>query len=157
MGFLTSMAISANGMTTQRMRMDIISQNLANVTNTRTVEGGPYRRKVIITGEKTAVRFSAYMDRASTLFGSGFARAGNTAFTGLGSQVLGIATDASDFKMEYDPTHPDADEMGYVSYPNVDELAEMVDLMAATRAFDANVTAFNAAKSMALKALEIGR
>lgn len=153
MGFFNSMSISASGMSAQRMRMDIISQNLSNATTTRVGEDGePYRRQVVVLQEK------------ETSFASRFRTARSRYFTSTGQGVLGrgvevpsVATDMSDFKMEYDPSHPDANEEGYVLYPNVDEMAEMVDMMAATRAFEANVTAFNAVKAMALKALEIGK
>lgn len=125
--------------------MDIISQNIANSTTTRTAAGGPYRRRVAVLQQKQPDAFSAYLDRAKN------PTAGN------GVIVSEIATDMSDFKYDYDPTNPDADANGYVAYPNVDEAQEMIDMMSATRSFEANVTALNATKSMALKALEIGK
>ena len=125
--------------------MDVISQNIANANTTRTAEGGPYRRRVAVLREKQAEPFSAYLEEAK---GPG---------VGRGVEVAGIALDMSEFKLDYDPTHPDAGEDGYVRYPNVDEVTEMVDMMSATRSYEANVTAINATKGMALKALEIGK
>lgn len=143
--FLKSLDISASALTAQRMRMDIISQNIANANTTRTESGEPYRRRVAVLSEKRRSPFSAYLRNA-----------GN-AFTGNGVIVSQIATDMSGFKYDYDPEHPDADESGYVRYPNVNEAQEMIDMICATRSYEANVTALNATKSMAMKALEIGR
>ncbi len=143
--FLKSLDISASALTAQRMRMDIISQNIANANTTRTEAGEPYRRRVAVLAEKRRSLFSTYLQNA-----------GN-AFTGNGVIVSRIATDMSDFKYDYDPAHPDADENGYVRYPNVDEAQEMIDMICVTRSYEANVTALNATKSMAMKALEIGR
>lgn len=151
MGFLKSLDISASGMSAQRMRMDTITQNVANATTTRTAEGGPYQRRVVMLAEKEGSKFASYLSRArnaGTLKG---------APENMGVKVSGIATDTSAFRLEYDPTHPDANEDGYVEYPNVDEVVELVDMMAATRAFEANVTAFNATKAMVSKAFEIGK
>jgi flagellar basal-body rod protein FlgC len=138
MGFLSSLDISTSALTTQRMRMNVISENIANADTTRTANGEPYRRRVVTLGEKPA-SFSDALKSA----------------TGGGVMVTGIVEDASDFEYEYDPTHPDANEAGYVAYPNVDETEEIIDLMSATRSYEANVTALNATKSMAIKALEI--
>ena len=143
MSFLNAFNISGSALTAQRMRMDIISQNLANATTTRTESGEPYRRQVAVLSEKKAT-FSTYLDSAMAVKGGGVT-------------VSGIATDQSAFTTEYDPDHPDADENGYVSYPNVNETTELIDMMAATRAYEANVTALNSMKSMMLKALEIGK
>lgn len=139
MGFLDNMDISASGLTAQRMRMDVISQNIANASTTRTADGEPYRRRVTVLSEKPAP-FSSYLNAA-----------------GSGVAVTHITQDMSDFLLEHDPGHPDADENGYVRLPNVDEVKEMLDMMSATRAYEANVTALNATKSMAMKALEIGK
>lgn len=151
MGFLKTLDISASGMTAQRMRMDTIAQNVASAQVTRTEDGGPYRRRVVVMREKGSTSFSTYFSRARN--GGSL----KNLMGGAGVEVADIATDMSGFRMEYDPTHPDADEEGYVAYPNVDEAVEMIDMMAATRAFDANVTAFNATKAMATKAFEIGK
>ena len=147
MGFLRTMDISASGMTAQRMRMDVITQNIANAKTTRTAEGGAYRRRVTAFAER---------QDGGTAFSSVYGQA-RSAYSGSGVKVASVVTDPSDFQYEYDPAHPDANEEGYVAYPNVDELVEMIDMMAATRAFEANVTAFNATKAMAQKALQIGK
>jgi flagellar basal-body rod protein FlgC len=144
MGFLSSMDISTSALTAQRMRMDVISENIANADTTRTETGEPYRRRAVVLTQKQATSFSSYYEDAKA----------STA--GRGVYVSEIVEDQSDFVLEYNPTHPDADADGYVSYPNVDEVEEMVDMMSATRSFEANVTALNATKSMAMKALEIG-
>ncbi|MEJ5228685.1 MAG: flagellar basal body rod protein FlgC [Pseudothermotoga sp.] len=133
--FLT-LNISASGMTAQRLRIDIISSNIANSESTRTEQGTPYRRRVPI--------FSEY------LIGTGKTKSS-------GVKVTRIEEDPSPFRLVYDPTHPDADENGYVSMPNVNVLREMVDLISAQRSYDANVAAFNVTKSMISSALQIGR
>jgi flagellar basal-body rod protein FlgC len=143
MSFLNAFNISGSALTAQRMRMDVISQNLANANTTRTESGDPYRRQMAVLSEKKA-SFSSYLSSAMGV-------------TGGGVVVSSIETDQSDFKIEYDPDNPDADENGYVRYPNVDEVTELVDMMAATRAYEANVTALNSMKGMMLKALEIGK
>lgn len=149
MGLFRTLDISASGLTAQRMRMDTITENLANAGTTRTADGEPYRRRVTVLSEKNVSSFSSMLSEAR--------RAQDGRTLGNGVKVAAIVEDMSDFRLEYDPTHPDADEEGYVSYPNVDEAAELIDMMAATRAFEANVTAFNATKSMALKSFEIGK
>lgn len=141
MGFLSSIDISASGLTAQRMRMDVISQNIANATTTRTATGQPYRRRVAVIQSQQGNPFSSYFNQA----------------VGNGVVVSQIVEDTSPFKLEYNPEHPDADADGYVRLPNVDEVKEYIDMMSATRSFEANVTALNATKSMAMKALEIGR
>ncbi|MHB1313915.1 MAG: flagellar basal body rod protein FlgC [Christensenellales bacterium] len=145
MSFLSSFDISASGLTAQRLRMDVISQNIANIDTTRTEAGGPYRRRVAVFASKEGNAFASYLSAA------------RAASVGRGVYIARIAEDMSDFKMEYDPTHPDANADGYVSLPNVDEATEMVDMMSATRSYEANVTAFNAMKNIAMKALEIGK
>jgi flagellar basal-body rod protein FlgC len=143
MSFLNAFNISGSALTAQRMRMDVISQNLANAQTTRTADGSPYRRQVtVITEQKPS--FSSYLDSAMNP-------------VGRGAVVSSIVEDPSDFKLEYDPDNPDADADGYVRYPNVNETTELIDMMAATRAYEANVTALNGMKSMMLKALEIGK
>ena len=146
MAFLNSINISASGLTAEKLRMDVISRNIANVNTTRTADGTPYRRQVVVfqEGDKQ-MSFSDYLNDASkTLIGSGV-------------KVAGITEDKTPFKSVYDPGHPDADEEGYVKMPNIDVMTEMVNMISASRAYEANVTAINSAKSMALKALEIGR
>lgn len=140
MGFLSSMDISGSALTAQRLRMDVISENIANADTTVTETGEPYRRKVCEFGERSADSFSNVFSQA----------------IGGGVKITGIVEDQSDFEVEYDPTSPLADADGYVRKPNVDEVEEMIDLMSATRSYEANVTALDATKSMAVKALEIG-
>jgi flagellar basal-body rod protein FlgC len=140
MGFLSSLNISASALTAQRMRMDVISENIANADTTRTENGGPYRRRVVELAEQP-ITFSAALKQA----------------TGGGVVVSQIVEDQSDFEYEYDPTNPDADANGYVAKPNVDTAEEIIDMMSATRSYEANVTALNATKSIAMKALGIGR
>lgn len=145
MGFLDSLNISGSGLTAQKYRMEIVAQNLANADTTRTVAGGPYRRKLVVLEEIGSTGTFAQALRASS------------AGSGGGVRVREVLDDTDDFKVEYDPTHPDANEDGYVELPNVDTTQEMVDMMAASRLYEANVTAFNAMKAMASKALEIGK
>lgn len=147
MGFFSALENSASALTAQRLRMDIISENIANVNTTRTEQGTPYRRKtVIFEGQNGNTPFSSYLSKAS----QGLVKSG-------GVRVSAIVEDQTAFKSVYDPGHPDADENGMVEMPNVDVVAEMVNMISATRAYEANVTAINTTKSMASKALEIGR
>jgi len=129
--------------------MDIIAQNIANVNTTRTEDGTPYRRKTVVFQERERVPFSRYLSSASR---ERFLNGGAG-----GVKVTAIVEDPSPFREVYDPGHPDADENGIVRMPNVDIITEMVNMISATRAYEANVTALNASKSMASKALEIGR
>jgi flagellar basal-body rod protein FlgC len=146
MGFLDSINISASALTAEKLRMDIISKNIANANTTRTANGTPYRRQVVVfENAGNNIPFSQYLNDASK------------AMIGNGVKVKGIAEDQSPFKMQYDPGNPDADKDGYVKMPNVDVMTEMVNMITASRAYEANVTAINSAKSMAMKALEIGR
>ncbi len=145
MDLLTAMKIGASGLTAQRARMNVVSGNLANIQTTRTLEGGPYRAKSIVFMAKPVEEdFKAALNnKLSTCI--------------QGVEVLGVVEDNEDFKEVYDPSHPDANERGIVLMPNVNVMEEMVDMLSATRAYEANVTAINAAKSMALKTLEIGK
>ncbi|MBV9849613.1 MAG: flagellar basal body rod protein FlgC [Armatimonadetes bacterium] len=146
MGFMDSLSISASGMTAERLRMDVIANNLANVNTTRTPGGGPFRREQVV------------LSPAGGSFGDALAAATGDSESGLkGVQVTAIVPDTSPFKRVYEPGHPDADAQGYVSMPNIDTVTEMVDMMGATRAYEANVAAVDAIKSMAEKAIEIGR
>lgn len=146
MTIFNSFNISASGMSAQRLRMDIISNNLANANTTRTAEGGAYRRQIAVFGERNT----------PVAFGDILAQAMNQN-SGNGVRVLRVAQDQSPLKMVYNPDHPDANGEGYVAMPNVNVVTEMVDMISASRSYEANVTAVNAAKSMAMKALEIGR
>ncbi len=147
MGIFDAINISASGLTAQRMRMDIISKNIANANTTRTDNGLPYRRQVVVFEEhKSDVPFSAYLTRESRRL-----------IQGDGVKVTAIKEDNGPYKRVYDPGHPDADKEGYVLMPNVDIVTEMVNMISATRAYEANVTVLNGTKGMAMKALEIGR
>jgi flagellar basal-body rod protein FlgC len=138
------MDISASAMSAERTRMNLISTNLANANSTKTAEGGPYKRRdAIFTATPVAGSFSNALNRADR----GLARV----------EVTGIVEDSTPSRLQYDPTHPDADATGYVALPNVNIIEEMADMISATRAYEANVTAAQAAKSMAMKALELGR
>ena len=146
MGIFQSFNISATGMTAQRFRTDIIAENIANVNTTSTESGGPYRRKIVTFQEKDVTPFS-----------ESFSYSKNKA-VGNGVKVSKVSEDfETDFIMEYDPSNPDADENGYVSYPNVNTVTEMTNLIDATRSYEANATAFTASKSMALKGLEMSK
>ncbi|WZL79460.1 flagellar basal body rod protein FlgC [Eubacteriales bacterium mix99] len=138
-----TMQISASGLTAERLRMDTIASNIANVNTTHTEQGGPYRRKIAVFQENLATE----RDRESGKIGS----------VSRGIKAVGVVEDKSPLQSVFDPTHPDADANGYVSMPNVNILNEMVDLIASTRAYEANVTAVNATKGMMARALEIGR
>lgn len=145
MSTINSMSVSASGMTAQRLRMDIISQNIANVNTTRDADGNPYRRKMVVFGEKGASAFDDVMLRTNGIAGNGV-------------KVTQIAEDReTEMRRVYDPSSPDADDDGYVTYPNVNVVQEMTDMIDASRSFEANVTAFNAGKNMALRGLEIGK
>jgi flagellar basal-body rod protein FlgC len=146
MNFLDAMETSSSGMAAQRFRMNIISSNIANSQTTRTPEGGPYRRREVIFGALPAPRTFEEELRSQV-----------KPDEPLHAKVLGVAVDERPPILKYDPFHPDANEEGYVAMPNIDPMEEMVNLMLATRSYQANVAAFNATKSMALRALEIGR
>lgn len=154
MAFLDSMNIVASGLTAQQLRLDIVSENITNASTTRTENGnGPYRRKMVVfqsvSGSET---FQEAMMRAAA---GAATRDGQQSVGGV--RVAEIVEDPSDFKLVYDPTHPDANRNGYVEMPNVDTIKEMADAMAATQAYSANVTAFNALKAVISKGLEIGK
>lgn len=147
MSFFDSLDISASGLTAQRLRMDLISQNIANANTTRTEDGTPYRRKVALFQQRDGNRpFSDYLTEASA-----------SKIGGGGVRVLRVMEDSSPLKKVYDPGNPDADKEGYVMMPNVDVTTEMVNMISASRSYEANVSALNATKNMAMKALEIGR
>lgn len=147
MSIFSSFNINSSGLTAQRYRMDIISQNLANANTTRTEDGTPYRRKVVTFAEKNSqTTFSRVLNEATDRY------------SGTGVKVNGVYEDTwNEMIQTYDPSHPDADENGYVWYPNVNTIAEMTDLIDASRAYEANATAFTASKAMALKGLEMGK
>ncbi|WP_059172709.1 flagellar basal body rod protein FlgC [Bacillus sp. FJAT-27445] len=144
MSIFQSLSISGSALTTQRLRLDVISSNIANANTTRgefvNGEWVPYRRKMVEVAQGNAPSFANYLQKELT-----------------GVRATRIVQDQTPFKAVYDPTNPDSNEQGYVFMPNVDITKEMVDLMSASRAYEANVTAFNAGKAMLVKALEIGR
>lgn len=147
MAFLNAMNISASGLTAQRARLDVTAENISNSSTTRTESGDPYRRRMVV-----------FEPRNEGSFQEIFSRTAKGKYSGQqGVVVSEIIEDDSPFKSVYEPTHPDADENGYVMMPNVDLLKETIDGMEASRAYDANVTAFNAIKAMATKGLEVGR
>ena len=145
MDFFDALKTSATGLSAQRLRINLISGNLANASTTRTAEGGPYRRKEAVfaatpgTGAFNEVLESQRRQALPQV------------------KVLEVFSDDSEPIRKFDPNHPDADESGYVSLPNVNVMEEMVNLISATRSYEANVAAIKAAKEMALKALEIGK
>lgn len=147
MSFFNSFDISASGMTAQRQRLDIAAENISNMNTTRTASGGPYRRKMVVLQENPVSSFRSELQSRLS---------GKTSQKG-GVKVAEIVEDQRDLQPVYNPEHPDADENGYVMMPNVDLVKETVDGMSATRAYEANITAFNAMKLMAQKALEIGK
>lgn len=134
MNSFDAMRISASGLSAERLRMDTITSNMVNATTTRTQDGGPYVRKVAVFQEALDKNMNSY-----------------------GVKAVEIKEDKSDLRMVYDPSHPDANDEGYVAYPNVNVLNEMADMIAATRAYEANADTLDANKSMFMKALEIGR
>jgi len=147
MGYFGALDIGASALTAQRLRMDTISQNIANANTTRTEDGTPYRRRVVVFQEQSnGIPFSEYLSDSS-----------KQQYLGKGVKVAKIVEDPSPFRKVYDPGHPDADADGYVEMPNIDVVTEMVNMISATRAYEANVTSINTTKSIAMKALEIGR
>ncbi len=146
MSLFQSFNINTSGMTAQRFRMDVISENVANVTTTRTEDGTPYTRKIVTFREKNVTPFSQVLNNT------------REALLGNGVKVSRVSEDTeSDYVMKYDPSHPDADENGYVSYPNVNIITEMTNLIDASRSYEANITAFQTSKAIALKGLELGK
>ena len=149
MGLFQPFDIAATGMTAQRFRMDVIAENIANVSTTRTENGGPYRRKIVTFQEKqlkAGVPSFKHILKDST-----------AAYMGNGVKVSKVSEDTeTDFIMAYDPSHPDADENGYVRYPNVNTVTEMTNLIDASRSYEANTTAFQAIKSMAQTGIQVG-
>ena len=145
MSVFGTMNISATGLTAQQTRIDTISQNIANVNSTRDADGNIYKRKTVVFQEKDHVAFSDVLG-------------GNMINVGKGVKVAKIVNDnETPVRKVYDPSHPDANEDGYVMYPNVNTVTEMTNMIDATRAYEANVTMLNASKSMATRALSIGQ
>ena len=139
--------VATSALTAQRLRMDVIANNVANAETTRTSEGGTYKRQQVVFSAQLAGEKNAYLASGKV----------STETKTQGVRVAAILADDSPGHRVYDPDHPDADKEGFVTYPNVNIVTEMTDMLSATRSYEANVTVFNALKSMALKALEISR
>ena len=151
MGLFDALQISASGLTAERMRMDVTAENLANAQSTRGADGQPYRRKEVVLQQRTS-------DFGSMLSSAMAPRGGAPGSSPAGGvEVAGIVEDQSAFRLVYDPGHPDANAEGYVEMPNVNSVTEMVDLISASRGYEANVTAINTAKQMFSKTLDILR
>ena len=136
MGLFDSLRISASGMTAERLRMDVIAENLANANTTRGVDGGPYQRKQVVLSQQSGGSFEDALN---------------------GVEVAGVVADPAPPRRVYDPGHPDADDTGYVELPNLSPVTEMVDLITASRGYEADVQAMNAARQMFQKTLDILR
>ena len=147
MSFFASLDTSASALTAQRLRLDIISQNMANASTTRTEAGGPYKRKTVV--------FEAIQNDANKDFKSILNHKKQSGCNGV--RVARIVEDQSDGNLVYDPSHPDANAQGYVEMPNVNTIDEMVNMISASRSYEANVNSFNSMKSMFTKALDIGK
>jgi flagellar basal-body rod protein FlgC len=143
MDFLTALHISSTGLTAQRTTMNVISTNLANLNTTRTQKGMPYRRKVALMEAKPVQDFDSVLNSETEAL--------------HGVRVSEIVEDATPFRQVYNPGHPDANEIGYVSLPNVNVVSETTAMMVTRRSYEANVSAISTTKRMALKALEIGK
>jgi len=148
----TALRASASGLTAQRLRMDLITNNIANAETTRTPEGGAYRRQQVLFSPRMVGRIPFFNQLR------GDAVRGNPPGVQMeGVQPVAIVEDQSPTRMVYDPTHPDANPAGFVEYPNVNTVTEMTDMLSATRSYEANVTVLNAAKAMAQRAIDIAR
>lgn len=164
-GLFTSLNISASGLRAQRIRQNVIASNLANAETTRTAEGGPYKRQFVVLEADPKETDKRFVFGPKQLPGfttdKEHMRIPNPELPlkkeriGSGVSVKEIQQDSSPPRLVYDPTHPDADAQGYVAMPNINVIQEMTDMLTATRAYEANVTAFNASKAMMMKALEI--
>lgn len=150
MSFWTSLRISSSALFAQRLRLDTISNNVANAETTKTEGGGAYQRKDVVFTAANKVPFLANLMMTKRSIGE-------KALNLQGVKVAQIKTDTSPGETVYEPTHPDADENGYVTYPNVNLVIEMTNMLSATRSYEANLSMVDAAKAMANKAIEIGR
>jgi flagellar basal-body rod protein FlgC len=143
MSVFKSMQINASGLSLERLKLDTISTNIANINTTRTENGDPYRRKVVLFRENLVMEMNKGQDSPQ--------------LKSEGVKVIGVGENPSEFKLAYDPNHPDADETGYVRLPNVNMVDEMIDLINTQRTYEANITALNTSKSILKKALEISK
>ncbi len=170
MDLLNAFKISATGLAAQRFKMNIIAENLANVDTTRTKEGGPYRRKMVVFQGQDLDKFKSVLDKQAKDIGTDKITFAPIEFDtdddpgtlnskpGVGVKVAEVVKSQADFRLVYNPAHPDADPAtGYVKMPNVDHLTEVADMIVAKRSYEANITAMSTTKSMILKALEIGK
>lgn len=159
MGLFQSFDISASGMTAQRLRMDTIAENIANVNTTRTKNSEePYTRKIVQFQEKTLNPFNYKQEGLTAVSFEEQLKSYMSNYHGNGVRVRKIYEDTeSEYIMDYDPSHPDADENGYVTYPNVNTVTEMTNLIDSSRSYQANVTAFNAMKQMVTASIQIGQ
>ena len=142
MNYLGAFAISASGMTVEKTRLDVTALNLANIHSTRSADGTPFVPMQVISAARQGAPFAAYLSAAGA--------------QAAGAKVVDVRARSASPRMAYEPGHPDADAQGFVTYPGIDPVGEMVDLISTLRAYEANVAAANAAKTMALKALELG-
>lgn len=165
MDLLNAMQISATALNAHRTKMNVIAENLANVDTTRTEEGGPYRRKMLVFKGEDIDNFKSVLEKNRKKHEIGNIEIDPIEFEsekepqkGTGVKVDQVVRSQEDFRLEYNPAHPDADpQTGYVKMPNVDHLTEIADMIVARRSYEASVTAISNTKSMVLKALEIGK
>jgi flagellar basal-body rod protein FlgC len=141
MNLLTALDVNASGLTAQRQRVEVASSNLANSQTTRTLDGGPYRRKDVV------FQTSSFQDSLSSAMNADVS----------GVEVSGVVDDTRPFDRRYEPGHPDADKDGYVSYPNVNAMEEMANLVEASQSYEANIAAMGVVKTMINRTLDIGR
>jgi len=151
MAFFEAMSVSATALTANRLRMDTIAENIANVNTTRTAEGGPFQRKMVLFQE---IQESPATAVFRNTFGDREAREANR---GMGVRVTQIVRDQTPGALVYDPAHPDSDALGYVRMPNINIVTEMVNMISASRAYEANITAINTSKALMARTLEIAR
>lgn len=158
MSFWSTLRTGASALTAQRLRLDVISNNIANAETTRTEDGGPYQRKdVVFMPQGTDAFLPQFIRARHDQNGNSLLSEGTNDLPETGVRVAAIVTDNEPGPLVYDPTHPDANEEGFVEYPNVNLAVEMTNMLSATRSYEANLTVIESAKRMALKALEIGR
>jgi flagellar basal-body rod protein FlgC len=143
MSVFSAMNVAATGMTAQQLRMDVISENIANANTTRTEDGTAYRRKTVVFEEKSTTSFDNILNGYLNQYQPN------------GVKMTQIVEDQSDLRLVYEPDNPDANEDGYVEYPNVDTVTEMTNLIDSSRAYEASATSFDAAKSIAMKGIEL--
>lgn len=142
MSIFTTLDVSAGGLTSERLRMEITAENIANLDTTKSVNSEPYRRKMVV--------FQEVLKKAMT-------KKGSLGFIGQGVKVARVITDKAPPLRVYDPNHPDADQEGFILKPNINLADEMIDLITASRSYSANVTVLNTTKAIAMKALTIGK